>query len=159
MSAPLIHRDDTTLRAELRRDIAAVALDARGRLDLDAILTRPTLLRRVAALLAAGVPATTDRLVASAPDAPLAAAVALHCGVAFALIGPDGTVRGELHPSDQLVAVATTDTPGPPTRAGDIDVRVLRHLTVVGGTEALFRESALTQPSPTLGKDSGDGRS
>ncbi|MFH5879410.1 hypothetical protein [Arthrobacter sp. NA-172] len=70
-------------------------------------LQRPAILRRLADALARRIPAGTDRLVArSGTDGTLAAALSLHTGISFALIGlPDGVVVGELHRSERTVLV------------------------------------------------------
>jgi hypothetical protein len=68
---------------DLHRDLLAVP--RAGSVNRDAIPTRPTLLRGVAALAARRIPATVDRVVANPVDASLATAVALHTGLSLAL--------------------------------------------------------------------------
>lgn len=117
--AALLRRPESVEIEELRRDMAAVGLAPFGAADTsgfdrDAILTRPNLLRRIAAFVATHVPPTTDRLVAELDDATLAAAVALHTGLPFVLVEPaalpesatEATLHGELHPSEAVVAIS-----------------------------------------------------
>jgi orotate phosphoribosyltransferase len=107
----LVQRPRESWTDELRRDLIAVGLDGHGTIDVDAVQTRPALLRQIAALAAAHVPATIARLVAATADAPLATALALHTGLPFALLDDTVTRHGELYPSEQVVAVATLDVP------------------------------------------------
>jgi hypothetical protein len=74
----------TTYVDKLRRDLVAVEIDDTG---------------------------AAHRVVADTRDAPIAAAVALHTGLPFALIdqstsGQSPRVHGELYPSESVIAVA-----------------------------------------------------
>ncbi|QWA23245.1 hypothetical protein KJK32_23745 [Streptomyces sp. JCM17656] len=67
--------------------------------DLDpyAFQTRPTILRRLAAILAERLPDRLDRLVAASASAvPLTTAVALHTGLPFAVAGETTTSESPL---------------------------------------------------------------
>jgi hypothetical protein len=128
-----VHRSDEIETDELRRDLSAVGIDDAGAVDVDAVLTRPTLLRRIAALVAAQVPATADRLVAATADAPLAAAVGLHTGLSFALLDPQpATWHGELYPAEHVIVIAVLDVPDALTEAVDgVGAHVLATIAVV----------------------------
>lgn len=165
----LVQRAHSVEADELRRDLAAVGVDethAAGTLTFrrDAILTRPTLLRRIAAMLARYVPATADRLIAETCDAPLAAAVALHTGLPFALVAPAAggvlprrSVRGELYPSERVVAVSLL---APTTSLIDtarlLGVHVLAEVAVVGHAGGSCPDSAslfpMALPIPTTSR-------
>src|SRR5699024_2474046 len=81
---PTGSRDETEARARLLLDLEALAPAAGEPPRAADVLTRPSLLRRLARRLAAHVPAGTDRLlVPSLVEAPLGAAVALATGVPF----------------------------------------------------------------------------
>jgi hypothetical protein len=107
-ASPVVQRAPEVVADEVRRDLAAVAVDDAGAIEPAAILTHPALLRRIAALLAVHVPATTDRLVAAVEDAPLVTALALHTGLPFVLVDtePARPAQGELHPSEHVVTVS-----------------------------------------------------
>jgi hypothetical protein len=129
----LVHRSDEVETDELRRDLSAVGINDAGAVDVDAVLTRPTLLRRIAALVAVHVPATADRLVAATTDAPLAAAVGLHTGLSFALLDSQPTSwHGELYPAEQAIAIGILDIPSALTDAVDrVGAHVLATIAVV----------------------------
>ncbi|QRP43285.1 hypothetical protein [Amycolatopsis sp. FDAARGOS 1241] len=99
-------------RAELRADLLAVGATA--------FATRPALLRRAAALLAAELPAAVDRLVTGGDtDAvALTTALALHTGLPVTITGADGA-RGEVHHGDR-VAVVTPRADPAATLAGRV---------------------------------------
>ncbi len=73
-------------------------------------MSRPAVLRRVAAALAERVPPETDRLIASGPGAlVLGAAVSLGTGLPFAALG-EGARWGDVHAGEQLFAVAAVSS-------------------------------------------------
>ncbi|HET6356867.1 hypothetical protein [Streptomyces sp.] len=130
-----IFLDPVQRRSELLADLFAAAYRADpnafrthrdhapvtgGTFDPYALQTRPTILRRLAALLADELPGRLDRLVAAdSADAPLTTAVALHTGLPFALAAPRDTpgggtgaaLYGEIHRGER-VAVLTAVTAG-----------------------------------------------
>ncbi|MGW4487239.1 hypothetical protein ACWEOE_25755 [Amycolatopsis sp. NPDC004368] len=91
-------------RAELRADLAAIG---------PAFTTRPSILRRAAALLADELPTATDRLVttATADAVAVTTALALHTGLPFAVDA------GQVHRGDRVAVVTPiADEPtGTPT--------------------------------------------
>jgi hypothetical protein len=121
MSTAVLHSADTIRRSrhaqlvELAADLTATAVIGHDRIDAAAIHSRPTVLRRVAARLAEHFAPGIDRLLAVTSDAPLATAVSLHSGIPFATIDSltfdadcTVTVRGELHPGEDVAIVSTT---------------------------------------------------
>jgi hypothetical protein len=106
-----VTQDPSDAAARLFADIRAVASGANPQADADALASRPGILRRLSARLAEHLPAGTDRIVARAgADAQLATALSLHSGVPVALLEADGTVHGELYPSERVMVVAFFDS-------------------------------------------------
>lgn len=102
-----IIQDDQTTRTQLQADVEAVTAGASSENDSYALVTRPSILRRLAAKAAVHVPPQTDRiLTASGADAQFGTALALHCGVPHVVVDEDKKPRGELH-SGERVALAT----------------------------------------------------
>ncbi|NWF29757.1 hypothetical protein HW130_26455 [Streptomyces sp. PKU-EA00015] len=120
-------------RSELRADLFAAARQAGPRssthphgvpapghtVDPYALHTRPTILRRLAVLLAHELPARLDRLVAAdRADTPLVTAVALHTGLPFALAGGRSVTEGgdellgEVHRGERIVVLTTVTAGG-----------------------------------------------
>lgn len=106
---PGLDRAPGALAEELAGDLAAAEYDdgagdggsGAGWLD------RPSLLRRLAAALAAEVPATADRLVAAGPGAQaLGAAVSLETGLPFAAFAVGAPPFGVIHPGETVVVIA-----------------------------------------------------
>ncbi|MEV0195755.1 hypothetical protein [Nonomuraea sp. NPDC050691] len=104
--------------AELRQDVLnTLVRNAPGEeprmLDLSAMLTRPAILRRLAATLAERLPPATERLVApSAAGVTLVAAVALESGLPFCLLTPADGVFGDLFPGEPVVLVTAVTATG-----------------------------------------------
>ncbi|MEH1015572.1 hypothetical protein V6U90_20965 [Micromonospora sp. CPCC 206060] len=129
---------------ELARDLRAAAclpgefmLDANEPVDtyIDVVLfeTRPTILRRMAALLADLVDATADRLAARTQVMPLVTALSLETGLPFAMIrsledGGGSRVEGELHAGERVILVEDVIVSGAHTA---VAVRALRDLGAV----------------------------
>ncbi|MEV4330998.1 orotate phosphoribosyltransferase [Streptomyces sp. NPDC049597] len=131
--AVAVFLDPERRRSELRADLFAAARPAGPRpsthddgapapghtVDPYALHTRPTILRRLAALLADELPARLDRLVAAdRADTPLVTAVALHTGLPFALAGKGpgtegGTgLLGEVHRGERITVLTTVTAGG-----------------------------------------------
>ncbi|MDZ7931750.1 MAG: hypothetical protein U5N21_17560 [Rhodococcus sp. (in: high G+C Gram-positive bacteria)] len=112
-------RDELT---DLASDLTAAALTPNGRIDIAAIHNRPTILRRLAALLAEHLTPDIDRIVATNADTALATALSLHSGIPFVTLTGTGAVQGELHPSERVAIIATTSNDDARTRmAGTLD--------------------------------------
>ena len=63
-----VFQDDEVRRAELLADLVAAAWGTHGEfIDADQFLTKPTVLRRLASILAERVPADVDRLLGRDP--------------------------------------------------------------------------------------------
>jgi orotate phosphoribosyltransferase len=98
-------------RQELRADIVAAAWGTHGDfVDADQFLTKPTVLRRLAAILAARVPPDVDRLAGREPHSlVLAAALTLETGLPLVIVRTSQTPRlscyGELHPGERVLVV------------------------------------------------------
>ncbi|MEV6930416.1 hypothetical protein AB0M46_38855 [Dactylosporangium sp. NPDC051485] len=107
-----LERSPDELDAELAADLWAASTAGAGYDDVAARwLSRPTLLRRLAAGLARHIPATADRIAAGGPGAAaLGAAVSLWTGLPFVSFpaGRDEPTLGELDRGDQVVAVAVS---------------------------------------------------
>lgn len=124
MRGPNALQDLQQRRAELARDIVAASyqqgtfvLSSGASTDyyLDKYLfeTKPTVLRRLASLMAPQLPAEVDRLVG--PEfgtVPIVVALALESGLPFAIVGradgPSGVaepIEGELHPGERVVVL------------------------------------------------------
>lgn len=78
--------------------------------------TKPTILRRLASLLAERVPADVDRLVGPELGAvPIVVALSLETGLPFAIVRRNnGTraIKGELHPGERVLLVEDVITTG-----------------------------------------------
>lgn len=147
---------------ELRRDILAVAVPRHpdpsapdGGLDPDAVLSRPTLLRRIAGRAATHVRPGTDRVVAAERDAALATALALHTGLPLALLAPTSEhtpapPRGELHPLERVVLLAcvATDLPALHASCTGHGVSVTAAVSVLGCPGR--RDDGLAEISPSV---------
>jgi orotate phosphoribosyltransferase len=134
--------------AELRADLVAASWRTGSQLvDADLFLTKPTILRRLAAILVERVPPDTDRLVAREPNAAvLGAALALATGlplVVARLSGADLECVGELHPGERaLVVESVVDTGGSAERA--VWMLQRQGANVVGVLAAVDCESGAT---------------
>lgn len=93
--------------AELDVDVAALA-DGLSREGLElAVVSTPSILRRLAARIAPRVEPGTDRVCASGvSDAALAIAVSLHTGVAAAIFDDEGAALSEIHAGERVVVVS-----------------------------------------------------
>ncbi|WP_405796639.1 hypothetical protein [Streptomyces sp. NBC_01506] len=114
--------------AELYADILAVAPGGDGRVDIEAVQSRPSILRRTAALLSEALPPGTDRLVCAGPDGiAVTTALALHTGLPFATVtggtggGDEARLTGEAHAGEHTVVVVplvgTAQDAAPPVLA------------------------------------------
>jgi orotate phosphoribosyltransferase len=111
-------------RVQLRADIAAVTTTGGhlGESCAYGMQTHPAILRRVAALLSEALPATVDRIVATAPiGVPLATAMALHTGLPFAFATVTDTGRlawtGAIRAGESVAVVDPVITGGDRVRA------------------------------------------
>lgn len=95
--------------------------------------TKPTILRRVAAMLAGMLPAGLDRVAgAGGGGVALAAAVSLETGLPFVILSPDSDIplRGELHAGERVAVLADV------VDSGSHVVRALDVVTSAGGSVA-----------------------
>ncbi|MHB1612886.1 MAG: orotate phosphoribosyltransferase [Actinomycetes bacterium] len=129
--AATLLQDEHQRRTELATDIAASSY-LRGRFVLSSgrassyyidkylFQTRPTILRRLASLLAEHVPAGVDRLAGPELGAvPLVTAVSLHTGLPFVIVRREAknyatgrVVEGELHAGEQVLLLEDVLTTG-----------------------------------------------
>ncbi|WP_405614719.1 hypothetical protein [Streptomyces sp. NBC_01508] len=142
--APSAFQSDRRRSAELYADILAVAPGGDGRVDVEAVQSRPSILRRTAALLSEALPPGTDRLVCAAPDGiATTTALALHTGLPFATVtgtGDDARLTGEAHAGEHTVVVvplmSTARDAAPPVLAAlKAGMRVSHVLSVVDSTD------------------------
>lgn len=140
--------------AELYADILAVAPAGDGRVDAEAVQSRPSILRRTAALLSEALPAGTDRLVCAAPDGvATTTALALHTGLPFATVtgsGQDARLTGEAHAGEYTVVVVplirTAQDAAPPLRAAlKAGLRVSHVLSVLNRSDNGVADTLLEQ--------------
>lgn len=138
--APSAFQSARQRSAELYADILAVAPGGDGRVDIEAVQSRPSILRRTAALLSEALPPGTDRLVCAAPDGiAVTTALALHTGLPFATVtgaGDDARLTGEAHAGEHAVVVvplagAAQDTVSVVRGALDAGMRVSHVLSVL----------------------------
>lgn len=178
-------QDSGERRDEVARDIVA-ASHLRGQFVLSSgqasdfyfdkylFSTKPTVLRRLASLMAARIPPQVDRVAGAELGAvPIAAALSLETGLPFVVVrqnpkthGTRSAVEGELHQSERILLVEDVVTTGAQAlhAAGtlaDLGADVVRILAVVdreqgGGKaiaaaglsfDALFRLSELPIPA------------
>ncbi|MGW8572045.1 hypothetical protein [Streptomyces niveus] len=124
--APSAFQSARQRSAELYADILAVAPGGDGRVDIEAVQSRPSILRRTAALLSEALPPGTDRLVCAAPDGiAVTTALALHTGLPFATVtgtGDDARLTGEAHAGEHAVVVVPLvgAAPGPAQGAAPV---------------------------------------
>jgi orotate phosphoribosyltransferase len=138
--APSAFQSARQRSAELYADILAVAPGGDGRVDIEAVQSRPSILRRTAALLSEALPPGTDRLVCAAPDGiAVTTALALHTGLPFATVtgaGDDARLTGEAHAGEHAVVVvplagAAQDAVSVVRAALDAGMRVSHVLSVL----------------------------
>lgn len=142
-----VFQSETVRRDELLGDLVAAAWGTHGEfIDADQFLTKPTVLRRLASILASRVPAEVDRLVGRDPHSlVLGAAMALETGLPLVVArASEGEGRsrlgchGELHVDERVLVVeGVTGTGASAVEA----VRALRDrgATVVGVLAAVDR--------------------
>ncbi|MEV8607430.1 hypothetical protein AB0383_05645 [Amycolatopsis sp. NPDC051373] len=124
-------------RGELRADLTAIGA---------AFTTRPSILRRAAALLAEELPTATDRLVTTgtADAVAVTTALALHTGLPFAVDA------GEVHRGDR-VAVVTPIADDPAETSADATAAALADRVRAAGAEPVVVLSVLAADgTPTL---------
>lgn len=137
-----IRRDRREQMCELVADMAATAILDDQRVDTVAMHTRPTLLRRIAGLIAEQLPPGIDRILGTTVDTPLAVAVSLHTGIPFTTVDLDSSVEhsdkqvhGELYPGEDVALVAmTTSTPAAQLREHLAGLRIGVPVSVVAIT-------------------------
>lgn len=144
-------------RAELLADLVSAAWGAHGEfIDADQFLSKPTVLRRLAAILAGRVPPDTDRLLGREPHSlVLGAALTLETGLPLVIARvTDSTLRcfGELHPGERVLVVeGVTGTGGSAEgavvearRRGAVISRVLAAVDRDQGATARLAEVGVT---------------
>ncbi|GAB0105193.1 orotate phosphoribosyltransferase [Nocardia sp. JMUB6875] len=99
--------------SDLYGDFMIGAGHAADRFDAALFETKPTILRRLASLLAERIPPAVDRLAGAGPGAvAVVTAVALETGLPFVIVrhcskglGGNGFLAGELHPGERVLIV------------------------------------------------------
>lgn len=146
LDEPVIAQPESVRRAELARDIVSSAhmrgdfvlsSGARSRFYFDKYLfeTKPTILRRIASLLAERVPADVDRIAGPELGAvALSAALSLETGLPFVIVrkgskeyATSKLVEGELHGGERILIVEDVLTTA--TQA----IRAARQVARAGG--------------------------
>lgn len=100
--------DPALWQAELRADIRAMKALASGSANgiIDAgFQTRPTILRRLGALIAKELPATLDQMVTAPQGVPLTTAVCLYTGLPFTIVQQDMTLAGEIRRGERIAVI------------------------------------------------------
>lgn len=130
--APAFAQGHAVWRQELASDIAATLQAQAGPHESDGWLTRPAILRRVATLMGASIPATTDRIIAVGDAAEiLGAAIALETGIPFCVANPDAVKTeflplGTLHAGERVAVVSLhLDAPNLFDRLAQLEVAVI----------------------------------
>lgn len=122
-------QSDDQRRTELLADVVAAAWGTDGHvIDADQFLTKPTVLRRLASLLASRVPGDVDRLFGREPrSVVLGTALALETGLPLVVVrtpesppGGELLCSGELHPGERVLVVEAV------VSSGSSAVRVVR---------------------------------
>lgn len=150
---------DTQRRAELLADVVAAAWGTHGQfIDADQFLTKPTVLRRLASILAGRVPVDVDRLVGREPHSlVLGAALALETGLPLVVVRmPEPPANqelrcfGELHSGERVLVVEGVTGTG---MSAEHAVRAAqRHgVTVAGVLAAVDRGNGATERLTGLG--------
>ncbi|WP_148040191.1 hypothetical protein [Cryobacterium tepidiphilum] len=154
---PAVAQDRASHRDDLAADLRALA-DRRGDVDAFMILSRPSILRRLARMIAETLPVGIDRLVGShGQDDALVSAVALHTGIPFAVVDTaSGAVHGELHVSEKVAIVRTRRAAGEGTleqRLEELGAHVVTSVSVLAaestasaGDRALFGAADIAGP-------------
>ncbi|MFJ6661859.1 hypothetical protein ACIQNG_36745 [Streptomyces sp. NPDC091377] len=152
--APSAFQSAEQRSAELHADILAVAPVGDGRVDIEAVQSRPSILRRTAALLSEALPPGTDRLVCTTPDGIAATtALALHTGLPFATVtgtGDDARLTGEAHPGEYTVVVVplmgtAQDAATPVVAVLKAGMRVSCVLSVLDSSDSSVADTLLEQ--------------
>ncbi|WP_143670201.1 hypothetical protein [Streptomyces antimycoticus] len=128
---------------ELAQDIESVAVSG-GDVGIDPLWARPGILRRIAARIAETLPAGVDRVVGDEEDLALITAVSLHSGVPCAVVDRDLKLRGELYPTETVLAVRMCSTAG---RSSAIKVVLHRRVQVTKLVTAVEIEPPADLPS------------
>jgi hypothetical protein len=139
-------------KQELANDIAAAMPLQAAAHRSDGWVTRPAILRRVATLMGASIPATADRIIAVGDAAQiLGTAVALETGIPFCVANPHAATEAEflqtgtLHAGERVAVVSVhLDAP-------DLLESLARHDVVVVVWRALISRPA---DAPMLAADS-----
>jgi orotate phosphoribosyltransferase len=139
----MTYQSDEERRVELLADVVSAAWGVHGEfVDADQFLTKPTVLRRLASLLAGRVPPDVDRLLGREPHSlVLGAALALETGLPLVVARRDGAELrcfGELHPHERVLVVEGVTGTGT-SAAYAVAVARQRGATVVGVLAAVDR--------------------
>lgn len=149
-----VFQADGTRRTEVLADLVGAAWGTHGEfVDADQFLTKPTVLRRLAAILAARVPIGVDRLVGREPHSlVLAAALSLETGLPLVIArgAPELRCFGELHPGERVLVVEGVTGTG---SSAEQAVRVVRSrgATVAGVLAAVDRDDGAAALLAELG--------
>lgn len=142
-----VFQDDEVRRRELLDDVVAAAWGTHGEfIDADQFLTKPTVLRRLASILAARIPHDVDRLLGRDPHSlVLGAAMSLETGlplVVARVVRSKGRANlqchGELHPGERVLVVEGVTGTGASAVEAVRSAR-RRRATVVGVLAAVDR--------------------
>jgi hypothetical protein len=111
-SSGLLHRSHEEETQELALDLAAAWDAADLDSDVASWMTRPGILRRIAAALSLRIPPDVDRIVAIGPGAQaLGAATSLATGIDYAVLEGDGF--GSVRPGERVIVIAALDSEDP----------------------------------------------
>lgn len=150
---------DEERRDELLADVVAAAWGTHGDfIDADQFLSKPTVLRRLASILASRVPADVDRLLGREPHSlVLGTALALETGLPLVIArvadSPDGPglrCFGELHAAERVLVVEGVTGTGA-SAAEAVRVARTRGADVVGVLAAVDRDDGAADRLGALG--------
>ncbi|HEX4811439.1 MAG TPA: hypothetical protein VFV66_01615 [Nonomuraea sp.] len=145
MNDPLAFQTADERRAELLADVVAAAWGTSGEyIDADRFLTKPTVLRRLASILAGRVPPDVDRLIGREPHSlVLGTALALETGLPLVVAramdgGRELDFFGELHAGERVLVVEGVTGTGASAEQA-VRLALARGATVAGVLAAVDR--------------------
>lgn len=145
VSHDLVPRPNSMRLSELADDLAALWPSSTA--GVDNWMSRPSIMRRVAAGLAARLAAATDRVVALGPGSlVLGGAVSLSTGLPFCAVDEDGTVFGDHHDGETVAVISVKGNTEEPDWLSTLEVN--RRLSVVQGDWSRIGSEVLISQLP-----------
>ena len=144
-SRDLVPRPDSMRLSELADDLAALWHSSPA--SVDSWMSRPSIMRRVAAGLASRLASATDRVVALGPGSlVLGGAVSLTTGLPFCAVDEDGSVFGDHHDGETVAVISVNGNTDEPGWFSTLEVN--RRLSVVQGDWSRIGSEVLISQLP-----------